>query len=147
MIEGEKVNVGMTPVVALGATDQHSQNQLYSEGPDDKLYFFIDAIDGEVDLEIPFPEKYKNEIGYLSNLTFGRLFKTEMEGNKNALMEIGRPVIQFQLEKLDEESLGAAFLLLEGAISFFAEFLEINAYDQPGVELSKKITKNLLQQN
>lgn len=141
---GEKVNVGMTPVTALGATDQHSQNQLYSEGPDDKLYFFIDAIENKIDLEIPFPEKNNEEISYLKNLSFGRLFKTEMEGNKNALVEIGRPVIEFQLEKLDEENLGAAFLLLEGAISFFAEFLEINAYDQPGVELSKIITKKLL---
>jgi glucose-6-phosphate isomerase len=141
---GEKVNVGITPVTALGATDQHSQNQLYNEGPDDKLYFFIDAIENEIDLEIPFPEKNNDQIQYLKNLSFGRLFKTEMEGNKNALMEIGRPVIQFQLEKLDEENLGAAFLLLEGAISFLAEFLEINAYDQPGVELSKIITKKLL---
>lgn len=144
---GEKVNVGITPVVALGATDQHSQNQLYSEGPDDKLYFFIDAIEDGNDLEIPFSEKYNGQIDYLNNLTFGKLFKIEMEGNKNALIEIGRPVIQFQLEKIDEENLGATFLLLEGAISFLAEFLEVNAYNQPGVELSKNITKKLLQRN
>lgn len=142
--KGEKVNVGITPIHALGVTDQHSQNQLYNEGPNDKFFIFMNVKKPAVDLEIPFDEAFQEELGYLKGVSFNKLLQTEMQGTMSALLQAGKPCVLLTLDQLNEESLGELFLLLEGSIAFLGELFEINAYDQPGVELSKKLTKELL---
>lgn len=155
--KGEKVNVGITPINALGVTDQHSQSQLYMEGPNDKLLIFIKVNKQGDDLKIPSPTDPAalredlggldlEEIAYLKNLTFNTLLHTEMQGTINALTKQDRPNITLEIGKVDEENLGALFMLFEGATAFLGEFFEINAFDQPGVELSKTLTKKLLLQ-
>ncbi|QQS59501.1 glucose-6-phosphate isomerase [Candidatus Peregrinibacteria bacterium] len=141
---GKEIFTGITPISALGATDQHSQNQLYFEGPNDKLFLFLENQSFQNTVQIPTPSDKRLE--YLKDTDFGKLLKLEMEGTKGALTEADRPHVTISLSEISEENLGALFLLLEGATAFLGEFLDINAFDQPGVELSKNITKNLLLQ-
>ncbi len=143
--KGNRVNVGITPVSALGATDQHSQNQLYNEGPDDKFYLFLEVVKPAVDLKIPFDREWQpKEISYLKNISFNRLLLTEMEGTMVALLKKNRPLAKISLERLDAENLGRLLVTLEASVAFLGELFGIDAYNQPGVELSKKLTKAML---
>lgn len=137
---GEEIFTGITPIAALGATDQHSQNQLYFEGPNDKFFIFLAVEKYQNTVNIPEDDR----IEYLKGVDFGKLLQIEMEGTKGALTEVDRPHVTITIPKIDEESIGEIFILLEGATAFLGEFLEIDAFDQPGVELSKNITKELL---
>jgi glucose-6-phosphate isomerase len=139
---GEEIFAGITPIAALGATDQHSQNQLYFEGPNDKFFLFLENKSFQTALPIPVP--HDDRFAYLKNADFGKLLLLEMEGTKGALTEVNRPHITLSVSNVSEENIGGIFLLLEGATSFLGEFLNINTFDQPGVELSKNITRKLL---
>lgn len=125
---------GITPIKALGVTDQHSQLQLYADGPNDKLIIFIEIKDPGPKIEIKKP--YKTDFGTLMNI--------EKTATAEALTKKSRPNITILVNSLTEESLGQLFLLFEGATAFLGEFFQINAFDQPGVELSKKLTKEAL---
>ncbi len=143
--KGKEVHVGITPVNALGATDQHSQSQLYMEGPFDKLIMFLEVEDlTEKPLPIPVPGNGEKEFHYLKGVDFGSLLRTEKRATSDALTKADRPNITLRIPKIDEENLGALFLLFEGSVAFLGEFFGINAFDQPGVELSKKLTKEYL---
>ncbi len=141
--EENKVNIGITPLNTVGATDQHSILQLFNEGPNDKLITLIKIKETNNDIEIPMPYD-EEELNYLKNTTFKKLLDTEMKGVEEALTKNGRPNITITLEKLDEENLGELIILFETMIAYLGEFFNINAFNQPGVELSKQITKKLL---
>ena len=132
---GEIVNVGLTPINALGVTDQHSQSQLYNEGPNDKLIIFIEETEEKYKLEIP--KIYKNT-------TFKKLLDIELNATANSLTKNDRPNFKVQVNSVTEETLGSLFMLLEGATAFLGEFYGINTFDQPGVELSKNLTREAL---
>lgn len=142
---------GLTPLHSLGVTDQHSQSQLYNEGPNDKFFMFIKVKDFGVDMEIPMAPKLAPYLGnhedskYLENVTFQKLMHTEMEGTLESLTKNNRPSITLEIDRVDEYHLGSLFMLFEAATAFLGEFFEIDAFNQPGVELSKKITKKLLE--
>lgn len=138
-----KKGKGLTPINALGATDQHSQSQLYNEGPNDKLIILIKVKEFGIKLRIPAPENIP-ELKFLKNTDFGSLLQTEMKGTVASFTKNDRPNITIEIPFINEETLGELFMLFEGATAFLCEMMEINAYDQPGVELSKKITKELL---
>lgn len=142
-LKGEQVNVGITPVFALGATDQHSQNQLYNEGPNDKLFLFMSVKEQSANPVIPDSD-LPTELNYLKGVSFQKLLHTEMAGTIAALQKQDRPMIQIELEKLDEFHLGYLFFIFEAATAFLGEMFEINTYDQPGVELSKQLTREML---
>ncbi len=143
---GQEVYVGITPINALGVTDQHSQSQLYNEGPNDKLHLFLSVKNLKRDLPIPPLPKELPELQYLDHITFGKLLKTEMEGTAQALTKNGRPNLTIEIDEINEYTLGELFMFFEGATAFLGEFFNINAFDQPGVELSKNITRELLSQ-
>ena len=142
--QGKAVNVGLTPVNALGVTDQHSQLQLYNEGPNDKLIIFIETLKNGPTLKIPLPKNSDSDINFLKNTTFNKLFQVEKIATEQVLTANNRPNITIQIDQVNEESLGELFMLFEGSIAFLGEFFNINAYDQPGVELSKVLTKKML---
>lgn len=144
---GKNDGVGITPVTALGATDQHSQLQLYSGGPDDKMYQFIKVRKFENDDLIECKDELLREkFGFLGGVTFGKLLNTELDGTKESLCELGRPICELSLEKIDAKTLGALFMLYEGATALLGELLEVDAFNQPGVERSKVLTKEYLSQ-
>lgn len=139
---GKRADVGLTPISALGATDQHSQLQLYSDGPDDKFFMFVGVEDSGPDVVIPAPDD--PDVAYLKGVTFGELFKTEMNGTVQALAEKGRPSITITISRVKEETLGALFMLMEASVAFLGEFYGIDAFNQPGVERSKILTREFL---
>ncbi len=130
---GKVVNVGITPINALGVTDQHSQLQLYNEGPNDKLFILMEVEKLAPELKIPNQK-----------LSFNKLLKIEQAATTQALTKNNRPNLTMKIYTINEENLGALFMLFESATAFLGEFFNINAFDQPGVELSKELTKKTL---
>jgi glucose-6-phosphate isomerase len=141
---GEVVNLGQTPVAALGATDQHSQVQLYIEGPNDKVFSFW-AVEKHRDTgKIPKTAVGLEAFDYLAGRNLAELLSAERRATAAALAEAGRPNCTFTLDRVDEEHIGAFLQLLEFQTAFMGELLEINAFDQPGVEAGKKFTFGLM---
>ncbi len=142
--KGETANVGLTPINALGATDQHSQSQLYNEGPNDKFFMFIEVKNVGPAVKIPnlYPED--ETVSFLNDVDFGQLLNTEKKGTAMALTHNDRPNLTIEIDEVNAETLGELFMLFEAATTFLGEHYGINAFDQPGVELSKTLTKQLL---
>ncbi|MDO8626398.1 MAG: glucose-6-phosphate isomerase [Candidatus Magasanikbacteria bacterium] len=141
---GEQVNVGITPVTALGVTDQHSQLQLYSEGPEDKLIIFVRVSEAGKKISIPLLTKTEVEFSFLRGVSFNKLFDVEYQGTAAALTKNNRPNFTINIKRVDEQTLGELFMLFEGAVAFLGELFNVDAFNQPGVELSKKMTRDLL---
>ena len=140
-LSGEEVFVGQTPVAALGTTDQHSQIQLYNEGPADKLITFIRLGEFPVDVEVPGEDA--GALSYLGG-TLSKLINAEADATALALAKNGRPSVTVWLDRLDELHLGMLFMTFELTTSVAGALLGINPYDQPGVELGKLLTYGLM---
>ncbi|MBT4153742.1 MAG: glucose-6-phosphate isomerase [Candidatus Magasanikbacteria bacterium] len=142
--KGKKVNIGITPVKALGTTDQHSQSQLYNEGPNNKFIMLVHAKSLHKTIRIPSLYKGDKSLAYLQGATFNQLIDAEREGTADSYTAYNKPNITIQIDKVDEVHLGGLFMLFEGATAFLGELFGINAYNQPGVELAKKRTVTYL---
>jgi glucose-6-phosphate isomerase len=142
--KGEVVETGQTPVAALGVTDQHSQSQLYMEGPRDKMVTFWEVEKPRAELKIPRDFAKFDSFGYLGGKTLGQLFHAERRATEAALTEAGRPNCRWTLPRVDEHSVGALMQTLEFQTAFAGELYGVDAFDQPGVELGKKLTYGLL---
>ena len=136
-------SVGITPVPALGVTDQHSQVQLFAEGPNDKLVIFIGVENFENNVVIPVNINHA-KTNFLTGKTFKDLLHAEQQGTALALTENDRPNITITIPELSPYYLGQLFMLFEGATAFWGEFFEINAFNQPGVERGKVLTREIL---
>ena len=143
-IDGERRGVGQTPVVAIGATDQHSQLQLYAEGPDDKVITFIRVKEPTGDIMIPDLYKELDPLSSLGGKLLGELFDVERRATEAALAYKGRMSMTIEIPGLNEETLGALFYLFEVATAFSGYLYEINPFDQPGVEEGKKFTWGMM---
>jgi glucose-6-phosphate isomerase len=141
---GAIVNVGQTPIAALGTTDQHSQVQLYMEGPNDKVYSFWAVEKSKKQVKIPKAKLGLDGFDYLGGQSMGKLLNAERRATEAALATSGRPNCTFTLERVDEEHLGAFFQMMEFETAFMGELLNIDAFDQEGVELGKKFTYALM---
>ncbi|HEX7048613.1 MAG TPA: glucose-6-phosphate isomerase [Longimicrobiales bacterium] len=137
---GAEVFRGPTPVRALGATDQHSQVQLYIEGPFDKTITFLTLRESPVDLPIPrlYPEI--EALGYLGGHTLDELLRAECEATAQALAREGRMNMTLSLPRLSAHALGQLFMLLEIATVYGGGLYDVDPLDQPGVELGKRLT-------
>ena len=141
---GAVVHVGQTPVAALGTTDQHSQVQLYMEGPNDKVYSFWVVEKPKKQIKIPKAKLGLDGFDYLGGQSMGKLLDAERRATEAALATSGRPNCTFTLERVDEEHLGAFFQMMEFETAFMGELLNIDAFDQEGVELGKKFAYALM---
>ncbi len=142
--QGETVNVGPTPIKALGATDQHSQVQLYMEGPYDKIITFIEVAEMSVDIEIPKIYQDLDGLNYLGGHSLGKLLNTEKKATERALTKRGRANATIKLPEISAYTLGQLFYLLEMETAFVGELFNIDTYNQPGVELGKKFAYGIL---
>ena len=140
---GEKVNVGPTPIKAVGATDQHSQIQLYNEGPNDKIITFIRVKNFDTTLEIPKIFEYTG-IGYLGGKTINDLINAEADSTRVSLSDYNRPTMTITLEKVDEYNIAQLLYMLEVQTAIAGELYNINTFDQPGVEQAKNYTYALM---
>lgn len=143
-LSGKDVFVGPTPVKALGTTDQHSQVQLYREGPNDKLFTFLQVNAFDRDVEIgPAPDAAP-ELGYLAGSKMSKLLNCEKLATEYALLSDKRPCITVMFDKVCPETIGRFICLYEVTTSLAGLLFNINAYDQPAVELGKEATFALM---
>lgn len=138
---GQIICTGPTPIAARGATDQHSQLQLYAEGPDDKAYLFVSVAKRATDIVMPQSPlaASQGEYAYLAGRTLGELLDAERLGTIGSLRKRGRPVGELVLPAQDATSLGALFMLLQMATAYAGPLYDVDAFDQPGVEEAKKL--------
>ncbi|ADD06267.1 glucose-6-phosphate isomerase [Natrialba magadii ATCC 43099] len=136
-----KDDLGQTPVRALGATDQHSQLQLYRAGPRDKLVTFV-SVEETADCEIPSTEV--DDLAYLGDATLGELLDAEFEATEASLAAAGRPSVRVEIERVDEFELGGLLYGMEAACVLAGELYGVNTFEQPAVEWAKKATRGLL---
>jgi glucose-6-phosphate isomerase len=138
------VHVGPTPIRALGATDQHSQLQLYREGPNNKLITFLEV--GQFDKDIAIPSAYRDQpaLAYLGGGSMGKLLNTEKQATEQALLTSNRPCLTIRFPSVSPFAVGQFISMLQVATTIAAGLFGVNPYDQPGVELGKQITYHLL---
>ena len=141
--EGNDVHVGPTPIKALGATDQHSQIQLYNEGPNNKIINFIRVENFDNILEIPNIFEYTG-INYLAGKTVNRLMNAEADSTRVALADYERPTVTISIPKVDAYNLGQLLYMFEVQTAIAGALYNINTFNQPGVEQAKNYTYALM---
>ena len=148
---GRTVHVGPTPVAAVGATDQHSQVQLFMEGPFDKLITFVAVDDLGVDVKIPRPDSTEAatpdsghalpaDLDYLAGHTLGELLRAEYQATSTALAQMGRMNCTLRFPDLTPSTLGEAIMFFQLATGYAGVWYGVDPFDQPGVELGKRLT-------
>jgi glucose-6-phosphate isomerase len=137
-------SVGQTPVPAVGATDQHSQVQLFMEGPADKVVTFVGLKRRHADLTMPHEFADVRELGYLGGHSMGELLDIEQRATTGALARRGRPSLTIELDFVDAWHVGGLIMLLELATAYAGQLYGVDAFDQPGVELGKQFAYAML---
>ncbi len=140
---GDDIFVGQTPVKAVGATDQHSQIQLYIEGPFDKVITLLKVENTENKQEIPKTVEYP-ELKYLESQSMKKLFDSEMEATSIALTDNNRVNCTFVVPEVNPFTFGQLIYLYEVQTAFSGGLYGIDAFNQPGVEAGKKATYALM---
>ena len=141
--DGTEVFAGPTPVRALGVTDQHSQVQLYVEGPFDKWFTLLSVDKADRSVRIPDAADTTDAMGDLDGVSylFGRtlddLFAAERDGTRIALTEAGRPNATFQFPVVDAHTVGQYLQCMQVSVAVMGERYDVDAFDQPGVEAGK----------
>ena len=137
---GKEVHTGQTPIKALGVTDQHSQVQLYVEGPFDKLLLFLEL--EKFDKHVGIPDTFSDspELSYLAGSSLNELMKVENEGTKYALATHNRPFLSIKIPELSAQTIGQLIYMLELATAFAGSLYKVDPFDQPGVEFGKNYT-------
>jgi len=137
-----KNGLGILPVAAQGPADQHSQLQFYAEGTPLSSLLFLQLQNRATNYtlsEITMPEAL-----YLNGKNFNDLINLEAQSTATALYEAGRSSAKLEITELNPRSLGELLMVFQLAVVYLAELLEVNAFDQPGVEVSKKLVRQAL---
>jgi len=143
-VAGDLIFAGQTPVKALGVTDQHSQVQLFTEGPFDKVVTFLTVENYRKEVIIPMGFETVPDVSFLGNHSFNKLIQSEQIATEYALVKAKRLNMTIRFTEVNEFSVGQFLYLLEVMTAFAGELLEINAFDQPGVEEGKIATYALM---
>ncbi|MEW6200981.1 MAG: glucose-6-phosphate isomerase [bacterium] len=136
-LKGNIVHAGQTPIKSLGATDQHSQIQLYVEGPNDKTVTFLRIENLRTDVKIPHGYSDLGGFAYLGGHSLGELLNAEQRGTEIALTAACRPNSTFILPEINPYLLGQLLFILQMQATFAGALFGINPFDQPGVEGGK----------
>jgi glucose-6-phosphate isomerase len=143
-LTGDVVHLGPTPVKALGATDQHSQVQLYREGPNDKVFIFLEVEKWAKDVKIPRQAGLPDSLKYLQGKSLGQLINAEKGATAYALVQSERPNLTLRFPVLAEHTVGQFIMLWEATTSIMGKLMNINPYDQPAVQTGKDFTFALM---
>ena len=141
-LKGKVIHCGPTPVMAVGPTDQHSQLQLYMEGPFDKVITFVAVEKFKAQVEIP--QSPEADFQYLSGHTLAGLMEAERGGTELALAEAGRPSYTIYLPELSAFHVGGLLYMFQVQTALAGKLFGVNPFDQPGVEAGKAHTSALL---
>jgi len=139
-VRPDGTHVGPTPLPGVGAADQHAQLQLFMEGPRDKVVVFL-AVQSGPDEIIPDCHPEEEALALLAGHGLGELLNIERVATAEALRQAGRPNATLEMGATDPEHVGALFHLFQRATVFAGALYGIDPLDQPGVELSKRLTR------
>lgn len=148
-LDGRPVVIGPTPIRALGATDQHSQVQLYREGPADKVFIFLEVARFARDVKLPGPRSpgmpaTPDASAYLCGSSLGTLLNAEKRATECALVASQRPCMTIRWPAINEATVGQFIMLWEAATTIAGYRFHVNPYDQPAVQLGKDYTYALM---
>jgi glucose-6-phosphate isomerase len=135
---GKSKRVGPTPVAVQGATDQHSQLQLYMEGPIDKVLTFLEVERFRQDIRVPKLPMAAPLLEGLSGRPFADLIHAERLATAEALAHAKRPNLTLHIPEMNAFHLGELFQGFMVATGLLGQLLKVNAFDQPGVEDGKR---------
>ncbi|UIO99605.1 glucose-6-phosphate isomerase [Halobaculum sp. CBA1158] len=133
---------GQTPARALGATDQHSQLQLYRAGPADKLVTLVRP--RETDGECAIPETDLEGLSYLGGSSLDALLDAEFRATEASLAAAGRETVRVEIDRVDARGLGELLYGMEAACVLYGELAGVSTFTQPAVEWGKKAARGLL---
>ena len=139
-INADGISVGQTPVKSLGVTDQHSQVQLYVEGPSDKVVTFVCVEKYRENVTIPGGLEEFPDVSFLSGRTLNELISVEQFSTAYALKTHGKMNNEIILPEVNAFTLGEFMYMLELATGYAGAMLGVNTYNQPGVEAGKNAT-------
>lgn len=143
--QGHVVHEGRTPIAAVGTSDMHAQTQQHREGRRNKLVTTIAVADfGNREIVLPEVGEFTEHLPFVAGRKFSELLDAARRANEASLAADGRPSCSITIPKLDAYTLGQLFQFFEMATAIEGELLDVNAFDQPGVEHYKKIMKELL---
>ncbi len=134
---------GFTPLKGLGPNDQHSMLQLYLEGPQDKYFSFFYVTNLNKDL-LNYKTSNLNTLGYLANKQLTDINKANFDATIHALRLKKAPIRSIILQNLSAKSFGAITCHLMFETITIGHLMRINPFDQPGVELIKKHSRELV---
>jgi len=145
-LDGTELPVGPTPVKALGVTDQHSQVQLYRDGPDDKVYTFltVDSFDAGVAIPRVGEAEGLEAVAYLGGHSLEELLAAEERATEAALRLAGRPVARIAFPDVSARHVGEFFHFQEARTVAAGALFGIDPLDQPGVEAGKQYAYGLM---
>ncbi len=135
---GKNQNTGPTPVKAVGTTDQHSQIQLYMEGPNDKTVSFLEVFERNPEMKIDYPDHF------LGGKSLRELFNAECKGTREALTRAKRPNMTFEIPKIDAYNIGELLYQLQASCVISGRMMGIDPFNQPGVELGKRLAYEIM---
>src|SRR5581483_3078653 len=137
--DGAVVSIGQTPVVAVGASDQHSQIQLFLHGPADKVVTFLRVEDHGARVEVPQTYPDIADVAYLGGHTLGDLLNMEQQATELALVKRSRPTITITLPDVSPHVVGQLFYLMEVEAVLTGALFGVDPYSQPGIEETKRL--------
>ena len=131
--DGTPCAAGQTPVKSLGVTDQHSQVQLYTEGPDDKVITFLRVADFRSKITIPVGCEEFPDVSFLCGKTLNELLDAELHATEYALLKAAKPSWMITLPEVNAYTLGQLMYFFEMQTAYAGELLDVDAFNQPGV--------------
>jgi glucose-6-phosphate isomerase len=136
-----KDGLGQTPARALGATDQHSQLQLYRAGPHDKMVTLVRPREYD---DLGIPETDLDGLSYLGGSSLGELLDAEFEATEASLAAANVPNVRIEIDHVDEYALGELLYSMEAACVLYGELAGVSTFTQPAVEWGKRAARGLL---
>ncbi len=143
-LDGKPAQAGQTAIAASGATDQHAQLQLFLEGPNDKLLLFTRTQRHDPDLQLGDFEWGAFDAAFVRGKSLGEVLAAQQQGTARACAQRQRPNATLVLPEINAATVGELLMGLQIAATYAAFAFGVNAYDQPSVELGKKISRDML---
>ncbi len=139
-----KQGKGTTPIYGTGPVDQHSQLQLWLDGPDDKIFTILGAPLAHGSQ--PIDPKLCNhpELAYMRGRTMGDLMEASRIATAKTLVAAGKPVRHITVDEINAHSMGALMMHFMLETIFSASLLGVDPYNQPAVEHGKILTRQYM---
>lgn len=142
--DGKEAFVGTTALKTVGVTDQHSQLQLYLEGPKDKVICFLELQEDTVQGSLGNKEFDDERVDFLKGKKLFDLQAAEKQATEESLRLAGRPNLSIKMTELNSFQMGQLLQTLLNVIPYMGALMNINAFDQPAVEQIKQFTFGLM---